>query len=93
MIKQLASKSFKKIHALSWILKIRRRKRSEEKLFKYQLDFSSVIMSSVLITNLFGIGILLHTYPSPKPTLTLTSHLGAKCWLRGGVGGQFPKDV
>ena len=43
-------------------------------------------MSSVLITTLFGIGILLHTYPSPKPTLTLTSHLGAKCWLRGGGG-------
>ena len=50
-------------------------------------------MSSVLITNLFGIGILLHTYPSRKPTLTLTSHLGAKCWLRGGVGGQFPKRI
>ena len=27
------------------------------------------------------------TYPSPKPTLTLTETL-AKCWLRGGVGGQ-----
>ena len=25
-------------------------------------------------------------YPSPKPALTLR----AKCWLRGGVGGQFP---
>ena len=32
--------------------------------------------------------------PSPKPTLTLTSFiLRAKCWLRGGVGGQFPRNV
>ena len=22
------------------------------------------------------------------PFLTLTSHLGQKCWVRGGVGGQ-----
>ena len=73
----------------------------------------------------------LPTYPSPKPTLTLTSHFGysgcqrlfmrgfrfrsslkksaprrtrekisgtqgtlwAKCWLRGGEGGQFPRNV
>ena len=36
----------------------------------------------------------LPTYPSPKPTLTLTSHLAReKCWLRGGVGGQFPSNV
>ena len=27
----------------------------------------------------------LPTYPSPKSTLTLRT----KCWLRGGVGGQF----
>ena len=27
--------------------------------------------------------------PVPKPTLTLTSQLRAKCWLRGGVGGHF----
>ena len=32
-------------------------------------------------------------YPSPKPTLTLTSHSGQKCWLRGGVGGQIPRNV
>ena len=30
------------------------------------------------------------TYPSPKPTLTLTETL-AKCWLRGGVGVQNPE--
>ena len=29
----------------------------------------------------------------PKPTVTLASHLGAKCWLRGGVGGQFARNV
>ena len=32
----------------------------------------------------------------PTPPLSqhqLTSHLGKKCWLRGGVGGQFPKNV
>ena len=41
----------------------------------------------------------LPTYPSPKPTLSLTSQqvfyvllfsLKAKCCPRGGVGGQFP---
>ena len=31
-------------------------------------------------------------YPSPKSTLTLTSHL-AKCWIRGGVGGQFARNL
>ena len=30
----------------------------------------------------------LPTYPSLKPTLTLTSHLRQKCWLREGVGRQ-----
>ena len=35
----------------------------------------------------------LPTYPSPKPTLTLTSHLKSKCWIRGGVGGQLPRKV
>ena len=41
----------------------------------------------------------LPTYPSAKPTLTLTSHFGqnvglrAKYWLRGGEGGQFPRNV
>ena len=36
----------------------------------------------------------LPTYPSPKPTLTLSYFsLRAKCWLRGGVGGQFPRNV
>ena len=35
----------------------------------------------------------LSTYPSPEPTLTLTVSLGAKCWSRGGVGGQFPRNV
>ena len=34
----------------------------------------------------------LPTYPSPKPTLTLTCHLG-QIGLRGGVGGQFPREV
>ena len=31
----------------------------------------------------------LSTYPSTKPTLTLK----AKSWLRGGVGGQFPRNL
>ena len=31
----------------------------------------------------------LPTYPSPKPTLTLSSFFRANCWLRGRVGGQF----
>ena len=30
------------------------------------------------------------TYPSPKLTLTLTSHLGQN--VRGGVGEQFLRD-
>ena len=35
----------------------------------------------------------LPTYPSPKLTLTLNFSLKEKCWLRGGVGGQFPRNV
>ena len=36
----------------------------------------------------------LPTYPSPTPTLTLTSHLGQIVGLiRGRVGGQFPRNV
>ena len=35
----------------------------------------------------------LPTYPSPKPTLTLSSPLRAKCWLGGGVDGKFPRNV
>ena len=42
---------------------------------------------------LFGIIIRLPTFPSPKPPLTPTFHLGQKYWLRGGVGGQFPGHV
>ena len=34
----------------------------------------------------------LPTYPSPKPTLTLTSHLGQNVGLGVGVGGQFPRN-
>ena len=34
----------------------------------------------------------LPTYPSPKPTLTLSSHLGQNDGL-GEVGGQFPKNL
>ena len=36
----------------------------------------------------------LPTYPSPKPTLTLTSHFGQNVGREeGGVGGQFPRNV
>ena len=36
--------------------------------------------------------ITVHLPPaSPKPTLTLT--LKAKCWLRGGVRGEFSRNV
>ena len=31
----------------------------------------------------------LPTYSSPKPTLTLTSHLGQNVGLGEGLGGQF----
>ena len=34
----------------------------------------------------------LHTYPSPNPAVTLTYLLIIKCWVRGGVGAQFPKN-
>ena len=33
----------------------------------------------------------LPTYPSPKPTFFPKREVGVKCWLRGGVGGQFPE--
>ena len=44
-----------------------------------------------------GIGInlgfwKLPTYPSPKPTLSSSSQLG-QCWLRGGEGGQFLRNL
>ena len=36
----------------------------------------------------------LPTYPSPKPTLALTSQLRQNVGLGGGgVGGQFPRSV
>ena len=35
----------------------------------------------------------LTAYPSPNLTLTLTFSLWAKCWSRGGVGGQFPWNI
>ena len=36
----------------------------------------------------------LPTYASPKPSnINAYFSLGAKCWLRGGVGGQFPRNV
>ena len=35
----------------------------------------------------------LFTYPSSKPPLTLTSHLGQNVGLREGLGRQFPKKI
>ena len=35
----------------------------------------------------------LPTYPSSKPPLTLTSHLGQNVGLREGLGRQFPKKI
>ena len=31
--------------------------------------------------------------PSPQPTLTRYFSLEAKCWLRGVLGEQFPRNV
>ena len=48
-----------------------------------------ILYSRRLLRSLFGplhVSGKLPTYPSPKPTSTLTSLLGQKCWLRGGVG-------
>ena len=35
----------------------------------------------------------LPTYPSPNSTLTFASHLGQNVGVRGGVGGQFPRNL
>ena len=35
----------------------------------------------------------LSTYPSPKPTVTLTSHLGQNIGRGVGVGGQFLRNA
>ena len=35
----------------------------------------------------------LPTYPSPKPTFCPKWEVSVKCWLRGGVGWQFPSNV
>ena len=51
-----------------------------------KFDRVGEIIGSILVSG------KLPTYPSPKPTLSLTSHLRAKCWIRGGVGGQFPRN-
>ena len=32
-------------------------------------------------------------YPSPKPTLTLASHVGQNVGLGGGLGGQVRRSV
>ena len=35
----------------------------------------------------------LPTYPSPNSTLTFASHLEPNVGVRGGVGGQFPRNL
>ena len=32
-------------------------------------------------------------YPSPKPTLTLASHVGQNVGLGGGLGGQVRRSI
>ena len=42
----------------------------------------------------FYVSVKLPTYPFPKPTVTLSSYLGQNaCLFRGGVGGQFHKNL
>ena len=70
----------------SWLLSL-------SPTFGQKLDrnvlLACILYSRRLLRSLFGplhVSGKLPTYPCPKPTSTLTSHLGQKCWLRGGVG-------
>jgi len=40
-----------------------------------------------------GSSVKLPTYPSPNPTFLYLLSLIAKCWVRGGVDGEFPRNV
>ena len=51
-----------------------------------------VIGTPVMAGSLYVFG-KLPTYPSPKPTLTLTSRLGQNAGLGGGVGAVSPKGI
>ena len=64
------------------IILIPAKKLSPTKLFVIESFFGPIQVSGRL-----------STYPSPKLTLTLTSHLGQNVGLVEGLGGQFPRNL
>ena len=43
--------------------------------------------------NSFHVSGELNTYPFPNPTFLNLLSLRAKCWVRGGVGGEFSRNM
>ena len=55
--------------------------------FFYSLSFQSFVLSQLVIARVR----MIPTYPSPKSTLALTSHLGQNVSLGEGLEGSFPE--
>ena len=57
---------------------------------------SVLIVKQICLTSTKGNGIVIHFWetahlPLPYTNINTYFSLRAKCWLRGGVGRQFPK--
>ena len=52
-----------------------------------------LISDDYVYWRIIGVSGKLPTYPSPKLTLTLTSHLGQNVVLGEEAGGQFPRNI
>ena len=55
-------------------------------------DISDQLEKEMILELLYVSG-KLPNYPSPQPNINFNFSSRAKCWLRGGVGGQFPRNV
>ena len=56
-------------------------------------DTSDRVMFAVSCFGSLRISGELPTYPSPNPKCFYSLSLRAKCWGRGGVGREFPRNV
>ena len=57
-----------------------------------------LIVKQIRLTSSKGNGIIIHFWetahlPLPYANINTYFSLRANCWLRGGVGGQFPKNM
>ena len=61
---------------------------------RIQVVASQNVQLQLDLSDHYNVSGKLPTYPSPKPTLTLTSHFRQNVGLgREGVGGQFPRNL